>query len=239
MKMRVQIKTWDKMVKENSMSEIDDEIIFTKEVDYFTAKMEEIISKYPNRIIDVEIYVPGYAFPNIIDVCGKYFFFSNELQTNVYIYASMIEKFIEDEDKKVFNIYDVDFGRKFTLGTNVYVKIDRHYEAHKNLAVNIHTYQTENVSNAEEINLNWWEADYFKENKMTQIEIMQARQDGAKIEYYDLPEEHWRKCITPLWNWLTYDYRVAPQSPTHKITIDGKEIKLSEESYNELKKSLT
>ena len=66
---------------------------------------------------------------------------------------------------------------------------------------------------------------------------MKAYEEGAKIEFYEngFPDE-WSYIKEPSWQWDNFDYRVA--KTTHTINIDGKEIEISEESYNNLKDSL-
>ena len=70
---------------------------------------------------------------------------------------------------------------------------------------------------------------------------MQAYEDGAEIEFKvrTIRSQDWSVLLSsksPLWNWADCNYRIKPT--THKIKIDGKEIEISEESYNKLKESL-
>ena len=88
-----------------------------------------------------------------------------------------------------------------------------------------------------EVNLDWWEAIAGNEDAPKWL-IIKAFEDGAKIEYTDKDEGDslWQIATSPDWDWWECSYRV--KSTTHTINIDGKEIELSEESYNNLKKSL-
>ncbi len=87
-----------------------------------------------------------------------------------------------------------------------------------------------------EVNTDWWEAL----EDPTRIDIMQAWEDGAVIQYCGSITNHrWEDILNTVWknwNWSDYIYRIKPS--THIIKIDDKEIELSEESYKNLKQSL-
>ena len=44
------------------------------------------------------------------------------------------------------------------------------------------------------------------------IAVMQAHVDGKKIEYYSNDYSKWKGIPYPLWDWVTTDYRVKPES---------------------------
>lgn len=43
------------------------------------------------------------------------------------------------------------------------------------------------------------------------IAVMQAYLDGRKIEAKPNSEKYWNDVGNPVWDWQTYDYRIAPQ----------------------------
>lgn len=43
------------------------------------------------------------------------------------------------------------------------------------------------------------------------IEVMQGYEDGKEIEYKRKCDKDWNLCGIPLWDWLTFDYRIKPE----------------------------
>ena len=43
------------------------------------------------------------------------------------------------------------------------------------------------------------------------IEVMQAYEDGKKIEYYSRISNRWETAISPIWSWEYLDYRIKPE----------------------------
>jgi len=142
---------------------------------------------------------------------------------------------------KMARVCDVVYGTKFERGGDVHILFD--VVDKNNRAYDYGTWRSLNLNNNglymyrydAKINLHWWEAI---ENP-TNIEIMQAHEDGAEIEYnrkYD-HDNKWCSCVSPVYyDTFHYTYRIKPS--THIIKIDDKEIELSEECYNKLKESL-
>ena len=88
------------------------------------------------------------------------------------------------------------------------------------------------------VNLDWWEAIAGDENAPKWL-IMKAYEDGAGIESYTEWRGKWLSVVYHEWNWVNCKYRVkSGKQQSHTINIDGREIELSEESYNNLKESL-
>lgn len=60
-----------------------------------------------------------------------------------------------------------------------------------------------------------------REETKAAIEVMQAWLDGAEIEGRDdFESDTWGPMPEPLWNWISWDYRVAKQAPK-KITLQA------------------
>ena len=58
------------------------------------------------------------------------------------------------------------------------------------------------------------------------IEIMQAYEDGKKIEGRSISCREWVECSSntePIWNWALYDYRIKPES-TYRPYKDTEEM---------------
>ena len=52
------------------------------------------------------------------------------------------------------------------------------------------------------------------------IEVMQAFIDGKEIEFkQDSYEEIWKDCITPIWDFCEYKYRIKPSEPEYVYPI--------------------
>ena len=93
-------------------------------------------------------------------------------------------------------------------------------------------------SSKAEVNLDWWEAIAGDEDAPEWL-IRKAQNDGANIESYTEWRGKWLRIVYPDWNWTNGKYRVKKEKQQpHTINIDGREIELSEESYNNLKESL-
>lgn len=43
------------------------------------------------------------------------------------------------------------------------------------------------------------------------IEVLQAYKDGKKIEIKDSTKAEWRTCLSPLFNFSSCEYRIAPE----------------------------
>lgn len=44
------------------------------------------------------------------------------------------------------------------------------------------------------------------------IEVMKAYEEGKTIQAFDLEQGKWVNCHNPTWNWLSFDYRIKPES---------------------------
>ena len=44
------------------------------------------------------------------------------------------------------------------------------------------------------------------------IKIMQAFEDGKKIQWKYLDNKNWGKVVTPIWDWNRCDYRIKPET---------------------------
>ena len=133
---------------------------------------------------------------------------------------------------------DIAIRDWFAIGERIYIKgssgDDRCF-MEGGIGVNVTKNDTILCSNVVEVNPEWWEAIGGDEDAPKWL-IIKAYQNGAKIECQLEGESEWNSLAYPSWNWDSFKYRVKPT--THTIKIDGKEIELSEESYNALKKSL-
>lgn len=50
-------------------------------------------------------------------------------------------------------------------------------------------------------------------NVADKIAVMQAFEDGVAVEMRGRSSGDWRQTNVPIWNWASFDYRVAPQPP--------------------------
>lgn len=57
------------------------------------------------------------------------------------------------------------------------------------------------------------------------ISVMQAAQEGRKIEYRhnDQLSNGWKPCPQPSWNWIHFEYRVKPE-PQLRPYVNAKEF---------------
>ena len=139
---------------------------------------------------------------------------------------------------------NIAVGLKFAYKNKIYTKLDHSFTYVNGISlcyVYSEDFELCEFEKTIEVNRDWWEA---LENP-TKIEIMEAYEDGAEIEYKvncQYNQNRWIGCPYPTWSWTQYEYRIKPfeyeLKTTHTITIDEKEIEISEESYNSLKKSL-
>lgn len=56
------------------------------------------------------------------------------------------------------------------------------------------------------------------------IEVMQAFEDGKKIQCLSKFADHWIDCYSPLWNWYICDYRIKPEESTYRPYKDTEEM---------------
>lgn len=72
------------------------------------------------------------------------------------------------------------------------------------------------------------------------IAIMQAYEDGKKIEICGKTEKVWHNAISPDWNWAACDYRIKQEPEYVPFTFEdaehliGKVIKSKDENWIEL-----
>ena len=134
--------------------------------------------------------------------------------------------------KKV-KIKDVHSSVWFTVGGNIFFLTEQKntfaVSPYENLHYNF-------SSGDDEVNLDWWECIAGDQNAPLWL-IMKAAANGAEIEYRNNAGAWISMCIFPRTLFDSYTiYRV--KKTVHTISIDGKEIELSTESYNNLKESL-
>lgn len=56
------------------------------------------------------------------------------------------------------------------------------------------------------------------------IAIMQAFEDGKKIELYSKTDNVWYNATSPDWNWATCDYRINPEHEYVPFTFEDAEF---------------
>ncbi len=146
---------------------------------------------------------------------------------------------------KEVKLKDVKLGQKFADNDEIYYKTNETCDdicfANSQDVIKCYDIKSGYLTNIDQdniVNLHWWEAL----KNPTKIEIMQAYEDGAEIQFKfkNIHSQGWTDMIStnkePVWDWNCCSYRIKPS--THTIKIDDKEIEISEESYNKLKESL-